>query len=98
MTVASSIIQLAGRLRPARLLTMNALVHQLLAEAQRLPAEDRSLLARALLDSLDGDQAADEAAIEKAWVAESVRRSAELKSGTAVAIPWADVKAKLLAL
>jgi putative addiction module component (TIGR02574 family) len=76
---------------------MNARVHELLAEAQSLPAEDRSLLAWALLDSLEGGDA-DEALIEKAWIAESQRRSDELKSGATVALPWEDVKAKLLAL
>jgi hypothetical protein len=50
-----------------------------------------------LLDSLEGGDA-DEALIEKAWIAESQRRSDELKSGAAVALPWEDVKAKLLAL
>ena len=77
---------------------MNARVHQLLAEAQSLPAEDRTLLAWALLDSVEGDPTADEAAIEKAWIVESQRRSDELKSGAAVALPWEEVKAKLLAL
>jgi putative addiction module component (TIGR02574 family) len=98
MSVVPSIVRLAGRLRPAKLLLMNIRVHQLLAEAQSLPAEDRSLLARALLDSIEGELAVDEAAIEKAWVAESQRRSDELKRGAAAALPWEEVKAKLLAL
>ena len=96
--MAPSIMRLAGWVWSARLSSMNARVHQLLAEAQSLPVEDRSLLAWALLDSLEGDPAADEAAIEKAWIAESQRRSDELKTGVAVALPWEEVKAKLLAL
>jgi hypothetical protein len=36
--------------------------------------------------------------IERAWIAESQRRSDGLKSGAAVALPWEEVKAKLLAL
>lgn len=91
------IAELACQMQPARLSDMNARVHELLAEAQSLPAEDRSLLAWALLDSLEGG-GADEALIEKAWIAESQRRSDELKSGATVALPWEDVKAKLLAL
>lgn len=98
MSIAPPIGRLAGRLRPAKLLKVNSRVHQLLAEAQSLPAEDRSLLAWALLDSVEGDPAADEAVIEKAWIAESQRRSDELRRGAAVALSWEEVKAKLLAV
>ncbi len=77
---------------------MNARVDQLFAEAKLLPPEDRSLLACALLDSVEGDDNVDEAAIERSWIAESIRRSDELQRGTVKAIPWDEVKARLLAL
>ncbi len=98
MPVAPTIERLAGWLRPARLSHMNARVHQLLAEAQSLPAEDRTLLAWALLESVESASSTDEAEIEAAWIAESQRRGDELESGAVKPIPWEEVKAKLLAL
>jgi putative addiction module component (TIGR02574 family) len=77
---------------------MNARVDQLFAEAQLLTPEDRSVLAYALLDSVGAGDTVDELAIEQAWIAESVRRSEALKSGASQAQPWAEVKARLLAL
>ncbi len=77
---------------------MNTRVSQLLAEAKNLPDADRSLLAWALLDSLEDDPATDETATEQAWIAESQRRSQDLQSGATAAVPWEEVKAKILAL
>ena len=37
-----------------------------------------------------------EEGVEAAWVAEIERRAAELDAGAAQAIPWEDVKARLL--
>lgn len=78
-------------------MAMSSRVDQLLAEAQSLTAEDRSVLAWALIDSLQAESAPDPAAIETAWIVESQRRSDELKSGAVAALSWAEVKAKLLA-
>ena len=44
---------------------MNARIDQLFDEARSLASEDRSMLALALLDSLQGEQA-DETAVEQA--------------------------------
>lgn len=77
---------------------MNARVDQLFAAAKLLPPEDRSLLACALLDSVEGDENVDEGAIEQSWIDESIRRSDELQRGAVKAMPWDEVKARLLAL
>jgi probable addiction module antidote protein len=62
-------------------------------QAQQLPQEDLAALAWALVDSLNGDGLADEDEITKSWVAESHRRSEELKRGAAIALPLDDIKA-----
>lgn len=79
----------------AKLVRMNARVDQLLTEVLALAPEERSALALALLDSLD---TADEAAVSKAWEEEVHRRKAELRSGLADPIPWAESRARLRAL
>lgn len=74
---------------------MNARVDHLLETALGLPAEERSALVVALLDSLDG---ADDPAVSDAWREEVRRRRAELRAGTTRAAPWAEAKARLSAL
>jgi putative addiction module component (TIGR02574 family) len=74
---------------------MNARVDHLLGEALGLPADERSALAAALVDSLEG---ADDAAISEAWRKELVRRRDELRSGAAKATPWAEARVRLTAL
>ena len=74
---------------------MNARADQLLDEALALEADERSVLAFALLNSLDGE---DETAAAKAWQAEILRRKDELRSGAATAVPWVEARARLAAL
>ena len=76
---------------------MNARVDQLFDEARLLPSEDRSMLALALLDSLEGEQV-DEAEVERAWIIETRRRSQGLRDGSIKAVPWAEAKARLAAI
>ena len=76
---------------------MNARIDQLFDEARLLAPEDRSLLAIALLDSVEGGGGVDEAAVEQSWIAEARRRSEALHNGTEKAIAWEEVKARLLA-
>jgi putative addiction module component (TIGR02574 family) len=71
---------------------MNARVDHLLDEALGLPADERSALVVALLDSLEG---ADDATVSEAWRAEVKRRRAQLLAGQVRAVPWADAKARL---
>ena len=84
-------------LASARLTPMNARVDQIFDEARLLASEDRSMLALALLDSLEGDPV-DEAEVERAWIVETRRRSQGLSDGSIKAVPWAEAKARLSAL
>jgi putative addiction module component (TIGR02574 family) len=66
----------------------------ILKEALRLPSGERAALAASLLDSLDTAVDEDAAA---AWVIEVNRRVAELESGAVKAVPWAEVRRRLVA-
>ncbi|MCW5658459.1 MAG: addiction module protein [Burkholderiaceae bacterium] len=74
---------------------MNARVDQLLADALDLPADERSALVVALLDSLEGST---DAAISEAWRQELRLRKQALRDGTLKAVPWAEARARLSAL
>jgi putative addiction module component (TIGR02574 family) len=74
---------------------MNARVDQLLADALDLPADERSALVVALLDSLEGST---DAAISEAWRKELRLRKQALREGTLKAVPWAEARARLSAL
>ena len=81
--------------RSARLNIMNARVDHLLDEVLGLPADERSALAVALLDSLE---TADEATVSDLWRAEVIRRRAELRAGQVQAAPWTEVRQRLSSL
>ena len=66
---------------------------EILKDALELPPEARAALADSLWESLEGRP--DEAA-EDAWRQEIQRRVRDLDSGTAVAVPWTEVRARLL--
>ena len=74
---------------------MNTRVDHLLDEALGLPADERSALVVALLDSLEG---VDDAGVSEAWRAEVNRRRSELRAGLVRAVPWAEAKARLSSL
>lgn len=74
---------------------MNARVDQLLTDALGLPADERSALVVALLDSLEGSA---DAAISEAWREELRQRRRALRDGALKPVPWADVRARLSAL
>ena len=74
---------------------MNARVDHLIDEALALTPDERSAVALALLDSLEGE---DEATVSKAWADEIRQRKSELRSGLARAVPWDQAKARLNAL
>lgn len=80
----------AVKIRP-----MNAHLDHVLDEALALVPQERSALVLALLDSLDGD---DEASAASAWVDEIRQRKDDLRSGATKAVPWAEARARLLAL
>lgn len=74
---------------------MNARVDQLLAEALGLPADERSALVVALLDSIEGSA---DASVSEAWRAEIRQRRQALAAGAVKAAPWLEAKARLGAL
>jgi putative addiction module component (TIGR02574 family) len=74
---------------------MNARVDHLLEDVLSLPADERSAVAAALIDSLESG---DGAAIPEAWRAELLKRRDDLRAGRVVAQPWAEVRARLSAL
>lgn len=78
-----------------RLIRMNARVDHLLVEVLGLPADQRSAVAAALIDSLQGG---DDASVSNAWKQELMRRRSDLQSGAAQGLPWAEVRARLSAL
>ncbi len=63
-----------------------------LADALRLPRQDRADLARELIASLD--EPAD-ANAEQLWLEEIQRRLREIEAGTAELIPWETVRARI---
>ena len=67
---------------------------QLLAEALRLPPEERAALAGELIQSLDSE-VDDEA--EAAWSAEIRQRIERLDAGLANTVPWAEARRRILA-
>ena len=67
-------------------------VTEILEKALALPVEARAALVDSLLESLDTE--VDEA-VEAEWVREVQRRAAELDSGAAAPIPWAEVRSRL---
>lgn len=74
---------------------MNARADHILDEALALPADERSAVAVALLDSLEN---ADTVSVSEAWRAEIKRRRDELHAGKVRAIPWAEVKQRFRSL
>jgi putative addiction module component (TIGR02574 family) len=76
-------------------LGMNARVDHLIDEALALAPDERSAVALALLDSLDGE---DESVVSKAWTDEIRRRKEALRSGTDAPVEWAEARARLNAL
>jgi putative addiction module component (TIGR02574 family) len=74
---------------------MNARVDHLLHEALELPDEERSALAVALLDSLEGSA---DPSISEAWREEVRKRRAALRDRSVSPVAWADAKARLSAL
>jgi putative addiction module component (TIGR02574 family) len=61
---------------------------QLREEALSLPTDDRRHLMDSLWDSFDGEGQEEEAEFTPEYLAELDRRSAEVKDGTAVMIPY----------
>ena len=74
---------------------MNARVEHVLEDVLRLPAEERSAVAAALIDSLE---TGDESSLSEAWRTELLRRRAQLRAGAVQGAPWSEVRARLSAM
>lgn len=74
---------------------MNARVDHVLDAVLGLPEEERSAVAAALIDSLEGSV---DSSVSEAWKQELLRRRDALRSGTASASPWDQARARLNAL
>ena len=74
---------------------MNARVDHLLDEALGLPADERSALIVALIDSLEG---VDDNAHAQAWRVEVRRRQAQWHAGQIQPQPWSEARARLNSL
>ncbi len=73
---------------------MSPEVSDLLKQALALPVEERAALANTLLDSLETTNQS----VQEAWDEEVARRSADLKAGKAVTVPWDQLPRELLAM
>ena len=69
-------------------------VTHLFEQASHLDEGDRAALAGLLLESLDQPPIPG---VEAAWAEEIERRVRQLDSGEVEAVPWEDVKARLMA-
>jgi putative addiction module component (TIGR02574 family) len=72
---------------------MSKTVKDVFRDAIELSENDRATLAGLLIESLEREPDAD---IEAMWAAEIERRVAELDAGTAVTIPWDEVRQRLI--
>ena len=77
----------------ARLYSVNARVDLLLDEVLDLLPEERSAVALALIDSLEGSD--DNRSITEAWRSELLLRRERLRSGAVKAAPWAEARSRM---
>jgi putative addiction module component (TIGR02574 family) len=71
---------------------MIATADMILAEALRLPVEDRSRIASRLIESVDDD---DDFELSPAWDAEIARRMENVRSGKSRRIPHEEAMAEM---
>ena len=57
-------------------------MHKVLAEALKLPVDERATMAEKLLESVDAEGQVDDADADQAWAEELERRARELRDGT----------------
>ena len=72
---------------------MSKTLTELWREAAELTDQDRAALAGLLIESLEGEPDPD---VDAAWAAEIEKRVAELDAGDAKAIPWEEVRQRLI--
>lgn len=69
----------------------------ILAEALRLPVEERAKLIIELMATVDAGSPDDPAEVEQAWAAELEARIARADAEADAGIDWADLRAQLMA-
>jgi putative addiction module component (TIGR02574 family) len=67
---------------------------RLLEEALHLPAEERTALAGALIESLDPEVDED---VEAAWSTAIRRRLERFDAGVAKTVPWSEARRRIVA-
>ena len=67
----------------------------ILAEALRLPVEERTKLIMELIDAVEDEPAEDLAAVAQAWAVELGTRIARADAHPDEAIDWAELRASL---
>lgn len=72
---------------------MSKTTAELFREALALGEADRAELAGVLIESLEAERDPD---VEAAWLSEIERRIKDLDSGAVEAIPWEEVRERLL--
>lgn len=71
---------------------MSTPLHELEAEVLSLAAEDRARLLERLIESFEPDTN-----VERAWVAEALRREADVKAGRSKMVPGAEALERIRA-
>ena len=69
----------------------------ILAEALRLPVEERAKLITELIATVDDGAADDPAEVEQAWAAELEQRIANAEANPDAGIDWSELRAQLTA-
>ena len=70
---------------------MSELLERLIAQAQALSPEEKTVLAERLLREIE----VPDPAWEAAWATECERRLKALDDGTATAVPWEEVRKRV---
>jgi putative addiction module component (TIGR02574 family) len=70
---------------------------EVLEAALHLDPSERELLVEQLMQSLVPEKAFASDELERAWLTELQRRSAEIDAGTADLVDWSDVRSRIAA-
>jgi hypothetical protein len=74
---------------------MTAETRQVIAAAMRLSRDQREIVVAVLSEELDDEGGDSVEEVEAAWLEETRRRLAEVRSGAVTPLPWAEAKQRL---
>lgn len=77
---------------------MTAETREVIEAAMKLPRDQRELVIAVLSSALEDDAEVSSEDVQAAWLEETRRRLAEVRSGAVVPVPWAEAKQRLLKL